>query len=53
MALFGLAAWIACALGLLLRGVGDDDRLRPRAALVWAAGVAVGLALFFLGLARA
>ncbi|HEX6836332.1 MAG TPA: hypothetical protein VF334_07140 [Polyangia bacterium] len=53
VALFGLAAWIACALGLLLRGVGDDDRLRPRVALVWAAGVAVGLALFFLGLARA
>lgn len=53
VALLGLAAWIACALGLLLRGVGDDDRLRPRVALAWAAGVAVGLALFFLGLARA
>src|SRR5262249_20171945 len=28
VALVGLAAWIGCALGLLLRGVGDDDRLR-------------------------
>jgi hypothetical protein len=53
VALFGLAGWIGCALGLLLRGVGDDDRLRPRIALAWAAGVAAGLALFFLGLARA
>lgn len=53
VALLGLAAWIGCALGLLLRGVGDDDRLRPRVALAWAAGVAAGLALFFLGLARA
>lgn len=53
VALVGLAAWIGCALGLCLHGVGDDDRLRSRIALAWAAGVACGLALFFLGLARA
>ena len=53
VALVGLAAWIGCALGLFLRGIGDDDRLRARAALAWAAGVAVGLAMFFVGLARA
>ena len=53
VALAGLAAWIGCALGLCLRGVGDDDRMRPRAALAWAAGVGLGLLLFFLGLARA
>ena len=53
LALAGLAAWIGCALGLFLRGVGDDDRMRPRAALAWAVGVAAGLAMFFLGLARA
>ena len=53
LALAGLAAWIGCALGLFLRGIGDDDRLRPRAALAWAVGVAAGLALFFVGLARA
>jgi hypothetical protein len=53
VALFGLVAWIGCALGLFLRGIGDDDRLKRRAALAWAAGVAVGLAMFFLGLARA
>jgi hypothetical protein len=53
VALAGLAAWIGCALGLVLRGVGDDDRLRPRVALRWALGVAGGLALFFMGLWRA
>ncbi len=53
VALAGLGAWIGCALGLCVRGVGDDDRLRPRAALAWALGVGGGLALFFLGLARA
>jgi hypothetical protein len=53
VALAGLAAWIGSAVGLLLRGIGDDDRLRPRAALAWALGVGGGLALFFLGLARA
>lgn len=53
VALCGLGAWIGCALGLCLRGVGDDNRLRPRAALAWALGVGAGLALFFLGLARA
>ena len=53
VALFGLIAWVGCAVGLLLRGIGDDDRLRPRAALAWAVGVAVGLAAFFLGLGRA
>jgi hypothetical protein len=53
VALVGLAAWIGCALGLFLRGIGDDDRLRPRPALVWAAGIAGGLVLFFVGLSRA
>ena len=53
VALFGLAGWIGSAIGLLLRGVGDDDRLRPRVALGWALGVGGGLLLFFLGLARA
>ena len=53
VALLGLAAWIGSAVGLLLYGIGDDDRLRPRAALSWALGVAGGLALFFIGLARA
>ncbi|HEY2748379.1 MAG TPA: hypothetical protein VGL86_27335 [Polyangia bacterium] len=53
VALLGLGAWIGCALGLCLRGVGDDDRLRPRAALAWALGIGAGLALFFLGLGRA
>jgi hypothetical protein len=53
VALLGLAGWIGSAVGLLLRGVGDDDRLRPHIALGWALGVGAGLALFFLGLARA
>ncbi len=49
VALFGLAGWIGCALGLILRGVGADDRLRPRVALGWALGTAAGLATFFVG----
>ena len=53
LALLGLAAWIGCALGLVWRGIGDDDRLRPRPALAWAAGIVAGLVLFFLGLWRA
>jgi hypothetical protein len=53
LALVGLAGWIGCAVGLLLRGVGDDDRLRPRVALAWAAGTVAGLALFFVGLSQA
>jgi hypothetical protein len=53
VALLGLAAWIGCAAGLLLRGIGDDDRLRKRPALAWAAGFTAGLLLFFVGLWRA
>lgn len=53
LALVGLAGWIGSALGLLLRGIGDDDRLQPRKALAWAVALGVGLLLFFLGLARA
>jgi hypothetical protein len=53
VALAGLAAWIGCALGLVLRGVGADDRLRPRVALGWAVGTAAGLVTFFVGLWRA
>lgn len=53
VALVGLAGFVGCALGLVLRGIGADDRLRPRLALAWACGVAGGLLLFFLGLSRA
>jgi hypothetical protein len=53
VALVGLALWIACALGLFVRGVGDDDRLRARVAIAWAVGVVAGLTMFFVGLARA
>jgi len=53
VALLGLAAWIGCAAGLFLDGVGDDDRLKRRPALAWAAGIVAGLALFFVGLWRA
>jgi hypothetical protein len=53
LALLGLVGWVGCAVGLLLRGIGDDDRLRARAALGWAIGVGAGLAAFFLGLGRA
>jgi hypothetical protein len=53
IALAGLAAWIGCALGFALRGLDEHDRLRKRPAILWAAGVAVGLTLFFVGLAHA
>ena len=53
VALLGLAAWIASAVGFFLRGVDEHDRLRRRPAAAFAVGIAVGLALFFVGLARA
>jgi hypothetical protein len=53
LALFGLVAWIGCAVGFFLRGIGPDDRLRNRPAIIWALGVVAGLTLFFLGLSRA
>jgi len=53
LAILGLCAWLGGALGFLTRAVGADDRLQPKPALVWAASIAFGLALFYLGLARA
>lgn len=53
VALVGLAAWIGSAAAFFLRAVDERDKLRPRPAIAWALGVALGLALFFLGLARA
>src|SRR5260370_40320097 len=52
LALFGLLAWIGCAAGFFLRGIGPDDRLRTRAAVAWALGIAAGLTMVFVGLAR-
>ncbi len=53
VALLGLGGWIGGAIGFFLRGVDERDRLRARPAIACAVGVAVGLALFFVGLARA
>ena len=53
LALLGLAGWIGSAVAFILRGLDERDRLRPRAAITCALGVVVGLALFFVGLARA
>jgi hypothetical protein len=53
LALAGLCGWIGAAVGFLFRALDDDDRLRARAALGWGGGVALGLALFLVGLARA
>lgn len=53
VALFGLGAFIGCAVGFFWRGIGPDDRLRGSAALGWALGLFAGLVLFFLGLVRA
>ena len=51
-ALAGLGAWIACAIGFILRGLDDEQRLRRRVALAWAAGVLAGIALFMTALCR-
>lgn len=53
VALMGLAVWVGAAVAFCLRGLDEQARLRQRVAAGCAAGVAVGLALFFLGLARA
>jgi hypothetical protein len=53
VALLGLGGWIGGALGFFLRGVDERDKLRPRPAIACALGVAFGLALFFVGLAKA
>jgi hypothetical protein len=53
VALLGLAAWVGSAVGFFLRAVDEQDRLRRRPAVTWALGIAAGLTLFFLGLARA
>jgi hypothetical protein len=48
-----LSLWIGAAVGFLLRGIDVRARVRRRAALTCAVGVALGLTLFFVGLARA
>jgi hypothetical protein len=53
VALLGLFGWIGAAVAFILYAVGDDDRLRPRRALVLSLTVLLGLVLFFVGLARA
>lgn len=53
LALVGLALFVGCALGLLWRGLTEQARYRGRPTLVFAAGVASGLLLFFFGLWRA
>jgi hypothetical protein len=53
LALLGLAVWLAGAVLFIRRAVGADERLRPRPALGWAAVVAFGLILFYIGLWRA
>src|SRR5262245_21619618 len=53
LALAGFLGWIGGALGFIYRGVGADDRLRPRAALWSTVVVIVGYAAFLIGLARA
>jgi hypothetical protein len=53
LALAGFVGWIGGAFAFIYRGIGDDDRLRPRAALRAAILVVAGYAAFFVGLARA
>ncbi len=53
LALLGFFAWVGCAIAFLWRAVDEQDRLRKKPALLYALGVAAGIALFLLGLARA
>lgn len=53
LALLGYAAFLASALGFLLRGLDDHDRLVRWTALRFALGACAALALFVIGLARA
>jgi hypothetical protein len=53
LALLGFFSWVSCAIGFLWRAVDEKDRLRRKPALIYALGVAAGIALFLLGLARA
>lgn len=51
--LFGFALWVGAAFGFATRAVDEEDRVVRSAALRWGLAVAVGFALFVLGLALA
>jgi hypothetical protein len=53
VALAGLFGWIGAAVAFIFFAIGDDDRIRPRMALVLSLSLLLGFALFFVGLARA
>jgi hypothetical protein len=53
VALTGLFLWLGAAAALFLVGFDANDAIRRRPALAAACGVALGLTLFFVGLARA
>jgi hypothetical protein len=53
LAVLGFGLWVAAGVALALRGVGKDDRWRPKGALPLGALVVLGMALWLLGLWRA
>jgi hypothetical protein len=53
IAILGLFVWIGAAVALIVRGVDENDRFRPKIAVGLGVGILFGLVLFFLGLARA
>jgi hypothetical protein len=53
VAILGLFLWIGAAVALIVRGIDENDRFRPKIAVGFSAGILLGLMLFFLGLARA
>lgn len=52
-ALLGMAAWLGGGVLFALRGVGEEDRMNGRVAVVSGAMVAVGLLVWMLGLYNA
>lgn len=53
VALCGLGLWIGAAVAFIFLGLEPEGRIRRGRALVCLAGVLMGLAAFFIGLARA
>lgn len=53
LALLGFFGWVGAAVGFLYRAVSPEDRLLGRPAILWGAGILVGLVGWLVGLTQA